>query len=316
MQGAGEKSFCAGGDIKTLFDGKATAQGAPAGSHTPHVNFFREEYALDYKLAMDDKIKPHVALYDGIVMGGGVGLSINASVRVASEKATFAMPETGIGFFPDVGGSHFLPRLPGGFGTYLALTGQRLKGADLVHTKVATHFVPSANMPALREALTQVKVGASPAHTLAQVRAVVESHTAPLPEATFKADDLAMLERAMSGADVEAIVAELSAAAAKGSKVASNAVSALSKMSPTSLKVTLEQMRRGAQLGLAECFEMEVRMALRFMQSHDFYEGVRSVLVDKDGAPKWLPAKLADVPADTVNKYFEPLPANVELKLQ
>ncbi|RYG54631.1 hypothetical protein EON66_06890, partial [archaeon] len=125
-----------------------------------------------------------------------------------------------------------------------------------------------------------------------------------------------MLERAMAGADVEAIMAELSAAAAQGSKVASNAVSALSKMSPTSLKVTLEQMRRGARLSLAECFQMEVRMALRFMQSHDFYEGVRSVLVDKDGAPKWVPATLADVPAAAVNMYFEPLPASVELKLQ
>lgn len=312
LKGVGGKAFCAGGDIKTLWDGR----GSPATAEKQDA-FFREEYTVDYALARSAAVVPHVALYDGIVMGGGVGISIHAPFRVATEKALFAMPETGIGLFPDVGGSYFLPRLPRALGVYLALSGHRLKGADLVHAGVATHYVAADAVPALERDLAALTPSADRAGAVA---AVLARHAAPalppfsLPDATRD-----LIADTFTADTVEGIQARLAAVAAAGGATAATAAATaavLQRMSPTSMKITLEQMRRGATLSLADCYRMELRMALRCMQGHDFFEGVRALLVDKDGKPVWRPATLEAVTPADVAAYFAPLPADKELHLQ
>lgn len=306
LKGAGGKAFCAGGDIKSLCENRGSAETAAA-----QEAFFREEYTLDYRLALSNDSKPHVAIYDGTVMGGGVGVSINARFRVASEKALFAMPETGIGLFPDVGGSYFLPRLPRNLGTFLALTGHRLKGADLVHSGVATHFVDSSRLPALEDALSHLPSGLSAGEAPAAVAEVLAAHSAPLPARTLGEAEAALIERCFGKPTVESILAALheegAALGAPAAPFAASLASTLSRMSPTSLKVTLEQLHRGQRSSLAQCFAMELRMALACMKGHDFFEGVRALLVDRDNKPKWSPASLAGVTREMVEAHFAPL---------
>lgn len=335
MKGAGAKAFCAGGDIRDLCSGGGTAEGLKA-----QDEFFRDEYSCDYHLAQNTKTIPIVALYDGIVMGGGVGVSIHSTFRVATEKTMFAMPETGIGFFPDVGGSFFLPRLPNpGFGRYLALTGARLTGADTVIAGIATHFVPSASIPDLEAALAALPAG-RPEHATEAVREILErfqrfpENHPGLNEAkvgrigewfTGQGVDgpspypgiptgLSGGERHVAGSTggaggdhgVEIIIDTLKSA---GDEVAGKALTAMTKASPTSLKVTLEQMRRGGVKGMtmADCFQLEMRMALRFMApDSDFYEGVNALLVRKDGKPAWK-RTLDQVTPALIAEHFAPL---------
>lgn len=267
LKGVGGKAFCAGGDIKTLWDGRGTPETAAA-----QDAFFREEYALDYALARSAAAVPHVALYDGIVMGGGVGISIHAGTRVATEKATFSMPETGIGLFPDVGGSYFLPRLPRHLGTYLALTGTRLKGADLVHAGVATHYVPADRIPDLERDLAalppSVHGGAGDRH--AAVGAVMARYAAPsLPAFSIPPPTLNLIEDAFAHTSLAGIIAALKSAAAAGgagAPAATATLATLARMSPTSMAVTLEQMQRGKAMQLRDCYAMELRLALHFME--------------------------------------------------
>jgi enoyl-CoA hydratase len=321
LAGAGGKAFCAGGDIKTLWE----ARGAPE----KQDSFFREEYVVDYLLARDNELhRPHIACYDGAVMGGGVGISIHASFRVATERTVFAMPETAIGFFPDVGGSFFLPRLPLGpaFGLFLALSGHRLAGADAVHAGVATHFVPSADLPRLRADVVSTlgeQTHWSRGDAAAALSLVLNKHAAPLPQFTVTPTALAAISAAFSEGSVDAVVAATHAAAKDATSAGSpdaaflgKAAKALSRGSPTSLRVTFEQMRRGANLTLAECLRMELRVALHAMSagaSPDFYEGVRAVLVDKDNSPVWSPATLEGV--HDVSSFFAPLKPASELHL-
>lgn len=306
LKGAGGKAFCAGGDIKSLCENRGSPETAAA-----QEAFFREEYTLDYRLALSNERKPHVVIYDGTVMGGGVGVSINARFRVASEKALFAMPETGIGLFPDVGGSFFLPRLHRNMGTFLALTGHRLKGADLVHAGVATHFVDSAKLPVLEEALSNLPSGMSAAEAPAAVAEVLAAHSAPLPPRTLGDAEAAVIERCFGKSTVEGIVSSLheegAALGAPAAPFAAGLASTLSRMSPTSCKVTLEQLHRGGAQSLAQCFAMELRMALACMRGHDFFEGVRALLVDRDNKPKWAPASLTGVSREAVEAHFAPL---------
>lgn len=338
LQGAGGRAFCAGGDIKTLWEGR----GSPSG-HAAQEAFFSEEYAVDHLLANDSALhRPHIAIYDGAVMGGGVGVSIHATFRVATERTTFAMPETAIGFFPDVGekggegrtsfmgggnlvrpcplpgGSYFLPRLPLGpeFGLFLALTGHRLVGADAVHAGVATHFVPQEKLAALRaDAAQELRAHAhwSRDDAVAAVSIVLNRHAVPLPDFTITRSQQLALRHAFGGASaaevLEAVHAAAKAAAStEDAAFLAKAAKALGRASPTSLRVTFEQLRRGAALpSLVECLKMELRMAMHTMTaSGDFYEGVRALLVDKDGKPQWSPAALADVSDTSVNAYFAP----------
>lgn len=324
LRGAGDRAFCAGGDVKKVWEGRGTAEGAAA-----QDAFFREEYILDYLLARSSQRKPHVALYHGHVMGGGVGVSINAAFRVATEKAVFAMPETGIGLIPDVGGSFFLPRLPAGFGYYLGLSGQRLEGPDLVHAGVATHFMHSSKIAAVEEELASLPppppaasaAGAAEAQAARvghQIDAILRKHAAPLPPFSFPEAAAKALGAACSKGTMEEVGAALMALTSDPATVlhAKRAIDAIEGMCPLSLKVTLEQLRRGGKLTLAECYQMELRLVLRCMERPDFYEGVRALLIDrKPETRKWAHARLGDIKQAEVDAFFAPLPHGKELVL-
>jgi enoyl-CoA hydratase len=281
VRGAGEKAFCAGGDIRALYESGKNG--------TPYaLDFYRDEYRLD--AAIKHFPKPYIALIRGIVMGGGVGVSVHGSHRVADESTVFAMPETGIGLFPDVGGSYFLPRCPGEIGMYLALTGARLKTVDTLYASVATYFVHGGDWDAL---IAELADGRTPDEA---VNRAGES----LPPG-FLAEHRDAIDRIFSKGSVEAILAALDADHTDWSR---DTAKTMRTKSPTSLKVTFRQIREGRKLEFDECLRMEYRMVNRVVAGHDFYEGVRATIIDKDGAPKWSPGDLAGVSDGDVGAYF------------
>ena len=287
---AGERGFCAGGDIRMI------AQSG-AGDASEARAFFHAEYRLNHLLFVYPK--PITAIVDGVVMGGGVGISEPADVRVATERTTYAMPETGIGLFPDVGGGWFLPRLPGQVGTWLALTGARLKAADTVALGVHTHFVPAERVEELKAALLSGEPAAAAAGRFAAD-----------PGAAPTAAHREAIDRLFAHDSVEAILAALEA---HGSEWALAQLATLRTKSPQSLKVTLRQLRAGAALGsFAENMAMEYRLGGRIVRTHDFQEGVRAVIVDKDNAPQWSPATPEGVDEAFLDAVFAPLPAGEE----
>ena len=294
VEGAGERAFAAGGDIQRLCE--AGRAGDPYTS-----TFFWDEYILDWRVFHYPK--PYVALIDGIVMGGGVGVSVLGSHRVATERTVFAMPETGIGFFPDVGATWFLPRLPGRLGLYLALTGARLGGADCYHAGIATHYVPSARLGALKAALAAAPLdGEDIEVNHAEMGAVLGrfcENPGPPPIAPVRP----ALERCFSGASVEAV---LEALEGEGGDWAGKTRKAMLAKAPTSLKVAFEQYRRGAGLDFDAALALEYRMSQAFMRGRDFFEGVRALILDKDNRPAWQPAALSGVTAEAVAGYFSP----------
>ena len=288
---AGERGFCAGGDIRMI-------AGSGAGDASEAKAFFHAEYRLNHLLF--DYPRPVTALVDGIVMGGGVGISEPADVRIATERTTYAMPETGIGLFPDVGGGWFLPRLPGQTGVWLALTGARLKAADTVALGIHTHFTPSEQVEALKAALI-----ADPADPK-----VVAERFAADPGPSPLSEHRDAIDRLFGHDTVEAIFAALEA---DGSEWALKQLAILKTKSPQSMKVSLRQIRTGAGLtSFAENMAMEYRLGGRVVRTHDFQEGVRAVIVDKDNAPKWSPADLAGVTDAQLDALFAPLPADEE----
>lgn len=291
IRGAGEKAFCAGGDVRAIWQA-----GKEGGALTRE--FFYDEYRLNRTIHHFPK--PFVALIDGVCMGGGVGLSVHGSHRVAGGRTLLAMPETAIGLFPDVGGSWFLPRLPGRSGLWLALTGARIKAGDCLQLGIATDFVPSDRQEALLEALAAADYGAD-------AEAAVTAALAPLrgdPGPSALQPYLSEIERLFAGATVEAVIDALRL---DGGDWARQQLDMLAARSPTSLKVTVEQLRRGAELDFDACMTMEYRMSQAFMAGHDFYEGIRAVLVDKDHAPDWKPASLEEVDEALVERHFAPL---------
>jgi enoyl-CoA hydratase/carnithine racemase len=265
IEGTGERAFCAGGDIRSIRDA------ALAGDTALVRAFFTEEYALNAAIAAYPK--PYVALIDGFCMGGGIGVSVHGRIQVASEFAQFAMPETAIALFPDVGATHMLPRLPGELGMYLGLTGTRLTGADAVHAGLATHFVPRARLADLRAALIRDGV------------AVVAGFAETLP--TFSlAPHCEVINRCFAGGSVEAIMAAL---AAEDGAFARDTLTVLAQMSPSSLRWSFDIIRAGAARSLAQCLDAELALVLRVTRHPDFAEGVRAMVVDKDRQPKWGP---------------------------
>jgi len=282
LEGAGGRAFCAGGDVR------AVRAAAVAGDRAPVEAFFTEEYAVNEGIARFGK--PWVSLIDGICMGGGIGLAIHNGPRVVSEHALLAMPETAIALFPDVGTSYILPRLPGAIGNWLALTGARMTGADSVHAGLATHFVPRARLAGLRAAL--VESGDA---------AVVERFAEIPPEASF-APHRAAIDRCFSQPSVLDMIAALER---EGTDWAAEQQKILRRMSPTSLCVSLDLLKRGAALDLRGCLDEELRLTRVVVHEHpDFREGVRSVLVDKDGAPQWTPARLEEVDHAAIRAMF------------
>ncbi len=296
IEGAGERAFCAGGDVRAVC---ALREQVPL---EENLAFFREEYALN--LAIHRYPKPYVAVMDGITMGGGVGLSVYGSHRIATERTVWAMPETGIGFFPDVGGTWFLPRLPGATGAYLALTGRPLVGADLVDLGLATHFIRSGDLPALAKALSDAVDPADPAPGLAAALEAFARPPGPGRLVPFRD----RIERCFGFETVEEIRREVARLAGKGDPWAGGVGEELDRKSPTACKVTLAALARGRAESLAEALDRELVMTARFLVSQDFCEGVRAALVDRDRAPRWQPAGLDEVDDEVVYQYFLPFP--------
>ena len=289
IKAAGGKAFCAGGDIRKL------AERGPEGADY-RKRFWYDEYRCN--TVIGEFPKPFIALIDGIFMGGGVGLSVHGSHRVISEFATFAMPETGIGLFPDVGGTYFLPRCPGETGLYLGLTGARLKGADILAAGVATHFVPRERIAELEQALLDAGPGST-----AEVGAVVERFAADAGPSAL-AEARPQIDRLFSGATVADIMAALEADAGFGAEQAR----IIRTKSPTSVKLTFAQLRRGKSLSLRDCMKLEWRICNHVAAGHDFYEGVRAVIIAKDHRPNWQPATLEQVSDAEIERYFSPVP--------
>jgi enoyl-CoA hydratase/carnithine racemase len=271
IDSASERAFCAGGDIR------AVRTHALAGETDIVEKFFAEEYALNAAIA--EYPKPYVALIDGICMGGGIGVSVHGRIRVATEHALFAMPETAIGMFPDIGATFFLPRLPGELGVYLGLTGARVAGADAVHAGLATHFVPRAALPALRAALP---------HEGVEAIAEVAQTLPPFSLAPHRA----AIDRCFSAPTVPDILARLEA---EGTDWARETLATLAGHSPTAMAVSLAAIRRGAGLDLRAALAAELRLTRVVTQHPDFAEGVRAMVVDKDRQPRWTPPRTAQV---------------------
>jgi enoyl-CoA hydratase len=294
VTGAGGRAFCAGGDIRYLYNlGRA-------GRYDEALVFWREEYALNVRIKRYPK--PYIALIDGIVMGGGVGVSLHGSHRVAGDRYVFAMPEVGIGFFPDVGATYALPRLPGEAGLYLALTGERARAADALALGLATHAVPSGAFEDVQAALTAGE----------PIEAVLASTSGDPGEASLWRERDA-IDSSFAAESVTAILSRLDAAAENGSAFEAKTAATIRAKSPTSLCIAFEQMRRGGALDFEEAMRTEFRIASRAVEGHDFYEGVRAAIIDKDGAPNWRPPTLAEVREADVQRHFAPIGRELEI---
>ena len=284
IEGSGGKAFSAGGDIRRIYEmGMAKEPG--------QLDFFADEYRLNTLIKRYPK--PYTALIDGIVMGGGVGLSVHGRYRVGTEKTLFAMPEVGIGFFPDVGGTAFLPRCPGGLGTYLAMTGARIGQADALAAGVLTHTVARDRLEDLKAALAEV---ADPAG----VFDAFASNPGPASLAWHRK----VIDHAFAAPSVAAILAALEGETGPSAAFAQEAAALIRSKSPTSVMIAFRQVRAGADLDFEACMRLEFRIVSRILQGHDFYEGVRAVLVDKDNKPAWQPASLSEVDPVDIDAHF------------
>lgn len=286
IMGAGGKAFAAGGDIQKLFD-EMTAKDLAYPQ-----DFFAEEYRLN--AAIKAYPKPYVALYNGIVMGGGVGVSVHGSHRIATDATTFAMPETGIGFFPDVGGTYFLPRLKDGLGQYMALTGGRLDGGDCVAEGLADGYLPVAKADALITALADAPSNG--------VDAAIASVTETAPEGRLVANR-ADIQACFDQPNLQAVLDTL---ASSEREWAAKQLRAIRSKSPLSVAIAWEQLQQGAKLDFEGCLTLEYRIALTSFQLGEFREGVRALIVDKDNQPKWRDARIEDVSDADVQAHFQP----------
>ncbi|XP_066600268.1 3-hydroxyisobutyryl-CoA hydrolase, mitochondrial-like [Prorops nasuta] len=287
VEGAGDQAFCAGGDLK-LIDYLHLPDGVDV-----QRQFFQAQYSLNY-LVGTYKI-PYIALINNLTMGGGVGISANGMYRVATEKTVLCMPETALGLCPDVGSTHFLSRLPSRLGHFFGLTGYRLKGVDVLHTGLATHYVPSERLMDLKEDLLRIEDS--------NVSKVLRSHQVE-PEREFSLKPyLEKIDYCFSAATMEEVVARLEA---DGSNWAKKTLKTLAYMSPNSLKLTKMSLERGRTMSLAECLKMEYRLNISIIQEkHDIYEGIGSAVYVKNHLPSWRPKTLAEVTNESLLRRFE-----------
>lgn len=300
IRGEGDRAFCAGGDIRAIYeDGKAMREGRGGGAYVR--DFFREEYRLNRAIKVFPK--PYIALIDGITMGGGVGVSVHGSHRVTTERTLFAMPEAGIGLFPDVGATYVLPRLPGHTGRYIGLTGARIQAGDLHYLGIGTGHVPSDRLDALVEDFAKADwAGADDVNKLADDLTAGHEIRVDPPMLAPHRD---LIDRAFQHERVEEVVADLEAAAdGEDGEFARATLQALRGMSPTSLKVTLAQLHLGAELTFDDAMRLEYRITRALMHDHDVYEGIRAAVIDKDRNPKWNPATLDAVDEAAVDRHF------------
>jgi enoyl-CoA hydratase/carnithine racemase len=295
IRAAGEKAFCAGGDVRALYEGHKAGR-------KDLLDFFIVEYALDYHI--HNYAKPVVAVMDGIVMGGGMGISQGAALRIVGDRTRMAMPETTIGLFPDVGGTWFLPRAPGQLGMYLGLVGPTLRAADAIYANLADAYFPPEALATLDAELATAARSADPRGI---IKNITQRKSTPPPGEAELATLRSGIDRHFAMPTVETIVESLR----KEDDPAlvewrDKTLAALGKRSPTALAVTLEQIRRGKTLKLAEVFRLELGMVQAALEHGDFMEGIRALLVDKDNAPRWKPARIPDVKPAAVQKFFAP----------
>ena len=297
IKGAGDRAFCAGGDVRAVRQALIDYKGV----ENPKLaqDFFYEEYILNHQIHNSNK--PYIALIDRVCMGGGVGLSVHGSFRIATERTLVGMPETTIGLFPDVGGAWFLSRLPGEMGTYLALTGQPVHASDCFSLGIATHLVASSSLDEVEGNILKLEpqnISFKTIDDLLQKYSIAVSETPvvdlrPQIDACFAEDS------------IERIIENLEK---QDNEFGRQSLESLESKSPTSLKVTLEQIRRGAKAkDFGETMTMEYRMSQHFAKGKDFPEGVRALLVDKDHQPNWTPKLLSDVSDEEVMNYFKPV---------
>ncbi|WP_378952762.1 enoyl-CoA hydratase/isomerase family protein [Mesorhizobium sp. ANAO-SY3R2] len=279
------RAFSAGGDILHIYEA------GRAGN--PPVDFFADEYRLNAQIARFPK--PYVALIDGIVMGGGVGVSFHGSHRVMTENAQFAMPEVGIGFFPDVGGSHLLPDLGEHFGMYLALTGNRIRFGDALWSGLATHTMKAEYLPGLIERLCETGDAELALHEVFEAA----------PGETGR-DTLEAVARHFSKPSLSDVLESLKSEAATDEFAAKTLATLLSR-SPTSLSVAFREVSAGLTMSMDDCMRMEFRIVNRMLSGHDFYEGIRAAIIDKGSTPVWQPARLEDVDPADIDRYFATL---------
>jgi enoyl-CoA hydratase len=297
LEGAGERGLCAGGDIRALWESSKVK--GDLGKI-----LWREEYILNARIAKFPK--PYVAFMDGIVMGGGVGLSAHGAHRVVTERTRLAMPEVGLGFFPDVGGTFLLSRAPGEIGSYFGLTGQTMNGPDAIHARFADAVVPASKLPALREALTKVRPGT----TSAEIKTLIDGFATG-----ESAGPVAAMQSRIDGWFAHDRMEDVVAALGRdGSELAQSTLKTLGEKSPRGMVVTLKLLRLArASSSLEECLVREYRAALEVFASDDFREGVRAAVIDKDRSPKWSPPRIEDVTPEMVAPYFAEIGAD-ELK--
>jgi enoyl-CoA hydratase len=295
VTGEGERGLCAGGDIRALYHSGRTGTDLAE-------TFWRDEYVLNARIK--NYPKPYVAIMDGITMGGGVGISAHGSHRVVTERTRVAMPETGIGFFPDVGGTWLLARSPGEIGTYLGLTGEPVGAADAIYAGLADFLVPVATLPGLVEALETLPAGVDGEYVRTIIEAFatsvgpppIQEHRAEIDDA-FAADEIATILASLARSDTE---------------FARKTGATLRAKSPTSLKLTLRLLRLArTSTSLEQCLEREFAAGRKMLRGHDFCEGVRAAVIDKDRNPRWSPAMLDEIGDDDVEAYLIAAPEPV-----
>jgi enoyl-CoA hydratase/carnithine racemase len=298
MKGAGEKAFCAGGDIRAIYESYQNGDSL-------HRDFFVTEYPLDYLLHAYPK--PYIALIDGIVMGGGMGISQGSPLRIVGDRTRMAMPEVAIGFFPDVGASYFLSRLAGCLGAYLALTGVQLRAADAVYAGLADVYLPRSNVDMLESelcALTLSAAGRSEDWRAAIGGVVQRLAGADLPPAPLAAIRPA-IDQHFAAASVPALLESLEEESRPQFREwAARTVDLINTRSPTMLAVTLEQLKRGKSMSLADCLRMELGLVRHCFTQGDFIEGVRAAIIDKDNTPMWRPQRIGEVTDASVEAMF------------
>ena len=297
IEGAGERAFCAGGDVRAVYEAGKGIAGDPSFTSV----FFAEEYRIIRRI--HHYPKPYIAILDGIAMGGGAGVSVNGAFRVATERTTLAMPETAIGLFPDVGATRFLNLCPGHIGRYLGLTGARLGPADALYCGLATHFVPRERVAPLVQALAGFAWRTGDDHSA--VASLLAGFAAD-PGGSPLAAQRPAIDRCFAGERVEAILDALRCETGDPDWAARTRALLLTK-SPTSVRITLRQLVLGRGFDLDDALKLEYRLTQHVMASHDFYEGVRAALIDKDQTPRWQPASLAEIDEGATEAYFAPL---------
>jgi enoyl-CoA hydratase/carnithine racemase len=316
MKGAGSKAFCAGGDVKSIYmylkDASSSIGSGKPG--TIEADFFRSEYEMNYLIGTSPI--PQISIWDGIVMGGGVGVSVLGEYRVATARTLFAMPETAIGLFPDVGSSAWLPHLPDGQGLYIGLTGCRLGAADLVYTGIATHYIPSYDIEVVEKVIIE-NCTDDPKKSRDIISNILRdaSNKPDDSKASIEVNKEAIKRCFSNSTSIEEIMVLLQEETRNKhfEKWANTTMQTLSRMSPTSLKLTLAQLSAGKDLDLKGCLMLEYRLMMGCMRGSDFREGIRALLIDKDNNPKWSPSLLSEVNDADIQKYFSLEKHNLDL---